>query len=158
MLADKFQNAKKRQHFASFSTKLKENKNDPGRTRTCNLRFRRPTPYPLGHATCNLACQTSPNRTILASRFLPVFPCSGFLDLCLRLCWFYSSSAGPKEMPSGERRMVPVGTYVQDGVTSDGTRTRNLRLRWATPYPLGHRSNGDAEVLHHSITAFRFIF
>ena len=23
--------------------------NDPGRTRTCNLRFRRPTPYPLGH-------------------------------------------------------------------------------------------------------------
>ena len=26
---------------------------DPGRTRTCNLWFRRPTPYPLGHrATC----------------------------------------------------------------------------------------------------------
>ena len=24
-------------------------KNDPGRTRTCNLWFRRPTPYPLGH-------------------------------------------------------------------------------------------------------------
>ena len=23
--------------------------NDPGRTRTCNLWFRRPTPYPLGH-------------------------------------------------------------------------------------------------------------
>ena len=22
---------------------------DPGRTRTCNLWFRRPTPYPLGH-------------------------------------------------------------------------------------------------------------
>ena len=25
---------------------------DPGRTRTCNLWFRRPTPYPLGHRTC----------------------------------------------------------------------------------------------------------
>ena len=25
------------------------NVNDPGRTRTCNLWFRRPTPYPLGH-------------------------------------------------------------------------------------------------------------
>ena len=25
--------------------------NDPGRTRTCNLWFRRPTPYPLGHRT-----------------------------------------------------------------------------------------------------------
>ena len=24
-------------------------KDDPGRTRTCNLWFRRPTPYPLGH-------------------------------------------------------------------------------------------------------------
>ena len=24
-------------------------KADPGRTRTCNLWFRRPTPYPLGH-------------------------------------------------------------------------------------------------------------
>ena len=30
-------------------------KNDPGRTRTCNLWFRRPTPYPLGHrASCYL--------------------------------------------------------------------------------------------------------
>ena len=36
---------------------------DPGRTRTCNLWFRRPTPYPLGHrATCSLTCMmfTSP--------------------------------------------------------------------------------------------------
>ena len=28
---------------------------DHGRTRTCNLRFRRPTPYPLGHATSCLS-------------------------------------------------------------------------------------------------------
>ena len=27
----------------------KVRQNDPGRTRTCNLWFRRPTPYPLGH-------------------------------------------------------------------------------------------------------------
>ena len=28
---------------------------DPGRTRTCNFWFRRPTPYPLGHrATCRI--------------------------------------------------------------------------------------------------------
>ena len=26
-----------------------ENQNDPGRTRTCNPRLRRPMPYPLGH-------------------------------------------------------------------------------------------------------------
>ena len=32
---------------------------DPGRTRTCNLWFRRPTPYPLGHrASCDLARTT----------------------------------------------------------------------------------------------------
>ena len=28
---------------------FKGNKNDPARTRTWNLRFRRPMPYPLGH-------------------------------------------------------------------------------------------------------------
>ncbi len=28
---------------------LQRQKYDPGRTRTCNLWFRRPTPYPLGH-------------------------------------------------------------------------------------------------------------
>ena len=27
-------------------------RHDPGRTRACNLWFRRPTPYPLGRATC----------------------------------------------------------------------------------------------------------
>ena len=32
-----------------FSKMYRETKNDPGRTRTCNLRFRRPMPYPLGH-------------------------------------------------------------------------------------------------------------
>ena len=31
-------------HFKASTTKC-----DPGRTRTCNLWFRRPTPYPLGH-------------------------------------------------------------------------------------------------------------
>ena len=31
-------------------------KNDPGRTRTCNPRLRRPMPYPLGHgATCQIS-------------------------------------------------------------------------------------------------------
>ena len=42
-------------HLSSFrifelAKKTKDN-NDPGRTRTYNLRFRRPTPYPLGHGT-----------------------------------------------------------------------------------------------------------
>ena len=27
-------------------------RSDPGRTRACNLWFRRPTPYPLGHRAC----------------------------------------------------------------------------------------------------------
>ena len=39
-----------------------EIENDPGRTRTCNLWFRRPTPYPLGHRAnviaSALACST----------------------------------------------------------------------------------------------------
>ena len=33
---------------------LPAKENDPGRTRTCNLWFRRPTPYPLGHRACCL--------------------------------------------------------------------------------------------------------
>ena len=44
-------------HFAIPGTQrpeLPSQKYDPGRTRTCNLWFRRPTPYPLGHrARCN---------------------------------------------------------------------------------------------------------
>ena len=32
---------------------------DPGRTRTCNLWFRRPTPYPLGHRAVHLHSQLS---------------------------------------------------------------------------------------------------
>ena len=37
-------------------------KNDPGRTRTCNLWFRRPTPYPLGHRTLELFNQLEIQR------------------------------------------------------------------------------------------------
>ena len=30
------------------------NENDPGRTRTCNPRLRRPMPHPLGHGACDM--------------------------------------------------------------------------------------------------------
>ena len=36
-------------HFHRAKIKSTPRKNDPGRTRTYNLRFRRPMPYPLGH-------------------------------------------------------------------------------------------------------------
>ena len=40
-------------HCNVFGQLLTSQNFDPGRTRTCNLWFRRPTPYPLGHrATC----------------------------------------------------------------------------------------------------------
>ena len=43
---------------------------DPVRTQTCNLRFRRPTPYPLGHrATCDfprVSCQEQYRTTIIS--------------------------------------------------------------------------------------------
>ena len=42
-----------RQASESSRSDIGAGTNDPGRTRTCNLRFRRPTPYPLGHrASC----------------------------------------------------------------------------------------------------------
>jgi hypothetical protein len=31
---------------------MAQHKHDPGRTRTCNPRLRRPMPYPLGHGAC----------------------------------------------------------------------------------------------------------
>ena len=34
-------------------------KSDPGRTRTCNLWFRRPTPYPLGHRASQIASSST---------------------------------------------------------------------------------------------------
>ena len=40
---------------------------DPGRTRTCNLWFRRPTPYPLGHR----ASEYSPCTTAHAQQLFP---------------------------------------------------------------------------------------
>ena len=36
-------------HFTPSAPPLGEEMLHPGRTRTCNLWFRRPTPYPLGH-------------------------------------------------------------------------------------------------------------
>ena len=40
---------------------LQRKKCDPGRTRTCNLWFRRPTPYPLGHrAAAAIPCNQIP--------------------------------------------------------------------------------------------------
>ena len=35
--------------------------------------------------------------------------------------------------------------------TPDGTRTHNLRLRRATPYPLGHRSYVNEPYIGHSV-------
>ena len=35
--------------IAVIMTTIIDNEYDPGRTRTCNPRLRRPMPYPLGH-------------------------------------------------------------------------------------------------------------
>ena len=43
--------------------------NDPGRTRTCNLRFRRPTPYPLGHKADSFV----PNNLTTSNDVVPMF-------------------------------------------------------------------------------------
>ena len=36
-------------HASGLQSPLLAHPNDPGRTQTCNLRLRRPMPYPLGH-------------------------------------------------------------------------------------------------------------
>ena len=38
------------------SGNFSQTKNDPGRTRTCNPRLRRPMPYPLGHGASCFTC------------------------------------------------------------------------------------------------------
>ena len=47
-----------RDRISAASVNHVRGKCDPGRTRTCNLWFRRPTPYPLGHrAACRPGCR-----------------------------------------------------------------------------------------------------
>ncbi len=46
---------------------------DPGRTRTCNLRFRGPTPYPLGHRA---SCSRRDPTTLKIVFFQAAPPCS----------------------------------------------------------------------------------
>jgi len=45
---------------------------DPGRTRTCNLWFRRPTPYPLGHRASGYWAPREPIARIRASHDKPL--------------------------------------------------------------------------------------
>ena len=54
-------------HCDCFGQSLSSQNFDPGRTRTCNLWFRRPTPYPLGHrATCR--CNSPRTIAFLSKR------------------------------------------------------------------------------------------
>ena len=47
-----------RDRISAASVNHVRGKSVPGRTRTCNLWFRRPTPYPLGHrAACRPGCR-----------------------------------------------------------------------------------------------------
>ena len=62
--------------------------NDPGRTRTCNPRLRRPMPYPLGHgASCaNLTYSTSIKLSSLSTKYWNLFIFSRYMkDLELQL-------------------------------------------------------------------------
>ena len=53
----------------STSTQRRIKPNDPGRTRTCNLWFRGPTPYPLGHRAGCKTIITSNLRTLSPRRW-----------------------------------------------------------------------------------------
>ncbi len=65
-------------------------KSDPGRTRTCNLWFRRPTPYPLGHRASRNTPQISIPLVLWCVPLLwPVLVCHvarrSFVALCASL-------------------------------------------------------------------------
>ena len=95
---------------------------DPGRTRTCNLWFRRPTPYPLGHRTdtgveairVGHTQHEAPEAAPSAS------------------AW---SDCGGRRRP---RRRCAAHLTPFD-LDPGRTRTCNLWFRSPTPYPLGHR-------------------
>ena len=59
---------------------------DPGRTRTCNPRLRRPMPYPLGHGACDARARTMPSgvlppsNTCQSQRICLSFPSCSFHD------------------------------------------------------------------------------
>ena len=51
-------------------------RNDPGRTRTCNLWFQRPTPYPLGHRALKHVRCASYKSFAMRSSFVCAPPCT----------------------------------------------------------------------------------
>jgi hypothetical protein len=80
---------------------------DPGRTRTCNLWFRRPTPYPLGHRAIAYSW-THGRRRVRAA----LLPCGGQghlnppSDLAKQLWLVEDWTHGPTAPYNGERHTL----------------------------------------------------
>ena len=84
-------------HWSPSRDNVHDNVNDPGRTRTCNLRLRKPMPCPLGHgAFCSLAANFAGEQ--LTSRPLLL----GVVVLRRVACAVVSlaSSCSPDAMPA----------------------------------------------------------
>ena len=120
---------------------------DPGRTRTCNLWFRRPTPYPLGHrAPCKvLDLRGMIWPPIIGETTASTWSCQTALKAlwCIVFLWLsYSEEAWMYSWPafkcwSTKPTSYRFGSWQPQRITPCGTRTRNLRIRSPTPCPLG---------------------
>ena len=119
---------------------------DPPRTRTWNLRLRRPTPYPLGQRTAWFDFSES-NQGLCTKERSAGVPVRGAPVMSAVLAGILSW--GPSRVLvaasaalSCERwATLPLHHYFSPA-TSDPPRTRtwNLRLRRPTPYPFGQRT------------------
>lgn len=140
---------------------------DPGRTRTCNLWFRRPTPYPLGHrAKCCLgrlvpqaACSMSLGEQALNESCMPV--CQWRDTIARRLS---CSSAGgglrqatracTEAQEEREKQRDRGGKSERDKDRADTTECsghRSTRRQKMACSPLGPFCFTGAQATHHAV-------
>ena len=115
---------------------------DPGRTRTCNPRLRRPMPYPLGHGALMslLIMQHEKARDGLGSEVRASESTLNFGKALLRWALeshFFSECTRLSLYPLSASLLSRASSY-----DPGRTRSYNPRLRRPMPYPLGRGATG----------------
>ena len=117
-------------------------RNDPGRTRTCNLWFRRPTPYPLGHRALQQLHAVLPSplrRAAAVTMWLTITLTTTSISMMVTMRYsptqpmvafeFHGAIKSPSSSGLG-RRAVAAITHVRFLVGTSYFRQRTDQVNW----------------------------
>ena len=94
-------------HWSPSRDNVHDTVNDPGRTRTCNPRLRRPMPYPLGHgAFCSLAANFAGEQLTSRPLLLGVVALRRVACAVVSLASSCSPDSTPAVQPRAHERRV----------------------------------------------------